>query len=88
MRKPTRREFVQAVTWSALAPVTTQRRRQRATNPKRILAYVGTYSSRGGQNHGQGIQVLEMNACLVVIRPFSRMCSSTNAGLFALDGTA
>jgi 6-phosphogluconolactonase len=78
MRKPTRREFVQAVTWSALAPVTTRRRRQRATNPKRILAYVGTYSSRGGQNRGQGIHVLEMNASSGALVPKEIVRSESN----------
>jgi 6-phosphogluconolactonase len=62
MRKATRREFVQAVTAASLfAPVTARRQRQGTATTKRRLAYVGTYSSRGGQNHGQGIHILEMN---------------------------
>jgi 6-phosphogluconolactonase len=61
MRKPTRREFVQTVAaWSAFAP-TAARLRQRSANGRPILAYVGTYSSRGGQNRGQGIHVFELN---------------------------
>jgi len=36
------------------------RQRQSDARAKRVLAYVGTYSS-GGQNHGQGIHILEMN---------------------------
>jgi 6-phosphogluconolactonase len=62
MRKPTRREFVQMVAaWSGWMPVRTLRQRQGTASAKRILAYVGTYSSRGGQNRGQGIHILEMN---------------------------
>jgi len=62
MRKPTRREFVQMVAaWSGWMPVATRRQRQGTASAKRILAYVGTYSSRGGQNRGQGIHILEMN---------------------------
>ena len=62
MRKPTRREFVQMVAaWSGWMPVATRRQRQGTASAKRILAYVGTYSSRGGQNRGQGIHILEIN---------------------------
>ena len=62
MRKPTRREFVQMVAaWSGWMPVATLRQRQGTGSAKRIVAYVGTYSSRGGQNRGQGIHILEMN---------------------------
>jgi 6-phosphogluconolactonase (cycloisomerase 2 family) len=62
MRKPTRREFVQAVSaWSVFPPVMAVRQRQGSAQATRILAYVGTYSSREGQNHGQGIHIFEMN---------------------------
>ena len=42
-------------------PVATLRQRQGTGSAKRIVAYVGTYSSRGGQNRGQGIHILEIN---------------------------
>src|SRR4029453_2009523 len=79
MFRPTRREFVQAVTvWSAFAPGAAQRQRQEATNPMRILAYVGTYSSRGGQNHGQGIHILEMNPSSGALAPKEIVRSESN----------
>jgi len=79
MRKATRREFVQAVTaWSALASVTPRQPRQSTASTKRILAYVGTYSSRGGQNHGQGIHILEMNPSNGALAPKEIVKSESN----------
>jgi len=79
MRKATRREFVQVVTaWSALASVTPRQQRQRTASTKRILAYVGTYSSRGGQNHGQGIHILEMNPSNGALAPKEIVKSESN----------
>src|SRR5882672_7761698 len=79
MRKPTRREFVQAVSaWSALGPVMAVRQRQANANATRILAYVGTYSSRESQNHGQGIHILEMNPSSGALVPKEIVRSESN----------
>jgi 6-phosphogluconolactonase len=79
MRKPTRREFVQAVSaWSAFAPVMARGRQQGTANAKRILAYVGTYSSREGSNHGQGIHILEMNPSTGLLAPIDIVRSESN----------
>ena len=79
MRKPTRREFVQAVSaWSAFEPLMAVRPRQGTANAKRILAYVGTYSSREGPNHGQGIHILEMNPSSGALVPNAIVRSESN----------
>src|SRR4029079_1518480 len=78
MRKPTRREFVRAVSaWSVVVPLTA-RSRQRRSNAKPILAYAGTYSSRGGQNHGQGIHILELNLSNGALAPKEIVKSESN----------
>ena len=57
VRKSTRREFVRAVSaWSAIVPAMPLRLPQGTASAKRVLGYVGTYSSRDGANHGQGIR--------------------------------
>src|SRR5687767_4927324 len=78
MRKPTRREFVQAVSaWSAFELMAV-RPRQGTANGKRILAYVGTYSSREGSNHGRGIHILEMNSSSGALVPNEIVRSESN----------
>src|SRR6478672_3264782 len=86
MRKPTRREFVQAASaWSALAPLTTRRQRSSAVNAKRTLAYIGTYSSRGAQNHGQGIHIFEMNGSTGALVPKEIVTSEANPSWLTFD---
>ena len=63
--------------WSALVPLTRQSR-QRRSNAKPILAYAGTYSSRGGQNHGQGIHILELNLSSGALAPKEIVKSESN----------
>ena len=88
MRKPTRREFVQMVAaWSGWMPVTTLRQRQGTASAKRILAYVGTYSSRGGQNHGQGIHILEMNPATGGLVPKEIVRSESNPSWLTFNRT-
>jgi 6-phosphogluconolactonase len=88
MLKPTRREFVRAMAaWSALAPVTGRRQRQGRATPKRILAYVGTYSSRGGQNHGQGIHIFEMNPSTGALAPKEIVRSESNPSWITFNRT-
>ena len=79
MRKSTRRDFLQELSaWSAVAPVIAARQRQIAGNATRILAYVGTYSSREGTNHGQGIHILEMNPSSGALVPSEIVKSESN----------
>lgn len=86
MRKQTRREFVAAVTaWGASATVTTRRQRRGTANTKHILAYVGTYSSRGGQNHGQGIHILDMNPSSGALAPKEIVKSESNPSWLAFN---
>jgi 6-phosphogluconolactonase len=85
MGKPTRREFVQVVAWSAFGPVMAAGQRQGTGNARRLLAYVGTYSSRGGQNHGQGIHILEMNASSGALVPKEVVRSESNPSWLAFN---
>jgi len=86
MRKPTRREFVQAVSaWSAVGPVMAVR--QRPANAPRIFAYVGTYSSRDAQNHGQGIHILEMNPSSGALTPHEIVRSESNPSWLTFNRT-
>ena len=79
MRKSTRRDFLQELSaWSAVAPVIAARQRQTAGNATRIPAYVGTYSSREGTNHGQGIHILEMNPSSGALVPSEIVKSESN----------
>lgn len=88
MRRPTRREFVQMVAaWSGWMPVTTLRQRQGTASTKRILAYVGTYSSRGGQNRGQGIHILEMNPATGGLVPKEIVRSESNPSWLTFNRT-
>jgi len=84
MRQSTRREFLQAVSvWSAIGPVMAVRRRPTAQNATRILAYVGTYSSRDGANHGQGIHILEMNPSSGALVAIENVRSESNPSWLA-----
>jgi 6-phosphogluconolactonase len=86
MRKPTRREFVQAVSaWTAFQPVLAGRQRQDTAGAKRILAYVGTYSSREGSNHGQGIHIFEMDPSSGRLVPNEIVKHETNPSWLAFD---
>jgi 6-phosphogluconolactonase len=88
MRKPTRREFVTTV--STLAAVATVKRRgQRGGTQiaQRRLAYVGTYSSRGGQNHGQGIHIFEMDPASGALAPKEVVKSENNPSWLAFNRT-
>ena len=59
MCRSTRREFVQALSASAvLAPMMAP---GQPVNGRRIFGYVGTYTTPRGPNHGEGIHILEMN---------------------------
>jgi 6-phosphogluconolactonase len=86
MHKPTRRQFVQAVAaWSAVDPLRAARRRQ--GTPNRTLAYVGTYSSREGQNRGQGIHIFEMNPSNGALTPRAIERSESNPSWLAFNRT-
>ena len=86
MHKPTRRQFVQAVAaWSAVEPLRAARRRQ--GTPNGTLAYVGTYSSREGQNRGQGIHIFEMNPSNGALTPRAIERSESNPSWLAFNRT-
>ena len=70
---------------SVFGPLMLRRQRQGTANPRRILAFVGTYSSRGGQNHGQGIHVLEMNASGGELVPKEIVKSDSNPTWLTFD---
>jgi len=54
---------------------------------KRRLAYVGTYSSRGSQNHGQGIHILEMDPASGALAAKEILKSENNPSSLALNRT-
>jgi 6-phosphogluconolactonase (cycloisomerase 2 family) len=90
MRKPTRREFVQTLSaWSALGWIKTgpgsSGLGQGDVSAKRILAYVATYSSREGSNHGQGIHILEMNPASGALEPKAIVKSESNPSWLAFN---
>jgi 6-phosphogluconolactonase len=86
MYKSTRREFMQAVSaWSAVGPMMAARQRGSLGSAKRILAYVGTYSSREGANHGQGIHIFEMNPSTGVLMPNEIVKSESNPSWLAFN---
>jgi len=77
---------VQAVAaWSAVDPLRAARRRQ--GTPNRTLAYVGTYSSREGQNRGQGIHIFEMNPSNGALTPRAIERSESNPSWLAFNRT-
>ena len=88
MHKPTRREFVKALSaWGAVAPLGAARQSPDTANAKRILAYVGTYSSRDASNHGHGIHILEMNPSSGTLAPSQIVKSDTNPSWLAFNRT-
>ena len=83
MRSSTRREFVQALSAStAFAPMMAPR--QPATG-RRIVAYVGTYTTPRGPNHGEGIHILEMNPSTGALTPRDVAKSESNPAWLALN---
>jgi len=77
---------VQAVAaWSAVDALRAARRRQ--GTPNRTLAYVGTYSSREGQNRGQGIHIFEMNPSNGALTPRAIERSESNPSWLAFNRT-
>jgi 6-phosphogluconolactonase len=88
MRKSTRREFLQVVSaWSAVGPAMAARRRKSAGNGTQILAYVGTYSSPEGPNHGQGIHIFEMNPASGALAPVEIVRSESNPSWLTFNRT-
>ena len=86
MHKPTRRQFVQAMAaWSAVEPLRAARGRQ--STPIGKLAYVGTYSSREGQNRGQGIHIFEMNPSNGALAPRAIERSESNPSWLVFNRT-
>lgn len=87
MRTSTRREFMQALPASAaFAPMMEPgRTRQPAANGSRIFAYVGTYSSPQGPNHGQGIHIFEMNPATGALVPGEIVKSASNPAWLAFN---
>ena len=83
MRRSTRREFVQALSASAtFAPMMTPRQPAAGT---RVFAYVGTYTTPRGPNHGQGIHILEMNRSTGALTPRDILKSDSNPAWLALN---
>src|SRR5688572_23965751 len=87
MSTSTRREFVQALSASAaFAPMMDAgRTRQPAANGSRTFAYVGTYSSPQGPNHGQGIHIFEMNPSTGALVPGEIVKSAANPAWLAFN---
>ena len=87
MRTSTRREFMHALSASAaFAPVMQPGRpRQPAVNGRRTFAYVGTYTSPQGPNHGQGIHILEMNPSTGALVPREIVKSPSNPAWLAFN---
>ena len=71
--------------WSAVDALRAARRRQ--GTPNRTLAYVGTYSSREGQNRGQGIHIFEMNPSNGALTPRAIERSESNPSWLAFNRT-
>src|SRR5262245_43714114 len=83
MRRTTRREFVQALSASAgLAPMMAPRQ---PANSRRIVAYVGTYTTPRGTNHGEGIHILEMHPSTGALTPRDVLKSESNPAWLALN---
>jgi 6-phosphogluconolactonase len=86
MPRSTRREFVQALSASAaVAPMMSGPQRQGSAPPGNIIAYVGTYSSPQGANHGQGIHILEMNPSTGALIPRDILKSDSNPAWLAFN---
>ena len=87
MRISTRREFVQALSASAaFTPMMEPgRTRQPDAKGRRTFAYVGTYSSPQGPNHGQGIHIFEMNPSTGALGPGEIVKSAANPAWLAFN---
>ncbi len=87
MSSSTRREFIQALSASAaFAPMKGPgQTRQPAANGRRTFAYVGTYSSPQGPNHGQGIHIFEMNSSTGALVPGEIVKSASNPAWLAFN---
>jgi 6-phosphogluconolactonase len=85
MHTSTRREFVQTVSaWAAFAPLSGARA-GRQPAPRRILAYVGTYTSPQGTNHGEGIHILELMSSSGALVPRHVVKSEANPAWLAFN---
>ena len=87
MSLTTRRRFIQtASSLAALAPLggALPRTTQRAS-ARRMLLYVGTYSSPQGSNRGQGIHVLEMDPASGALAPRDILKTAANPSWLALN---
>jgi 6-phosphogluconolactonase (cycloisomerase 2 family) len=88
MHRLTRREFVEVLSaLSALGPAMTAHAGQTPATAKRVLAYVGTYSSREGPNHGQGIHLFEMHRSTGELVSREIVKSDVNPTWLAFDRT-
>jgi len=85
-----RRGFLQATASAAVVPAALARAGQGSTesSPRRILAWVGTYSSpqgpEGAKGRGQGIYVLEMNPASGVLTQREIISNGANPACLAL----
>ena len=85
MSVTTRRRFIQAAsTWAAVAPLAA---RAQPASPRRIVAYVGTYSSPNGSGRGEGIHLLEMDPATGALTPRDVVRTTANPSWLALDRT-
>ena len=86
MSVTTRRRFIQAAsTWAAVAPLAAPRAQQ--ASPRRVVAYVGTYSSPTGSGRGEGIHVLEMDPATGALTQRDVVRTTANPSWLALDRT-
>src|SRR5262245_23144199 len=81
MRRSTRREFLQLSASAAFAPMVSRQRE----GGRPIFAYVGTYSTPPGQNHGQGIHILEMNPSTGALTARDILKSESNPAWLAFN---
>ncbi|MDR3718314.1 MAG: lactonase family protein [Bryobacteraceae bacterium] len=81
-----RREFLQRLAVAAAAPALA-----RASAGRKVLAYVGTYSSpegpEGSKGNGQGIHVFEQDPSTGALRPREVIASGVNPSCLAPDAS-
>ena len=87
MHTPTRRDFVQAVSACAAfeSMIAAARQPQGTATRGRTFAYVGTYTTPRGPNHGQGIHILEMNPSTGALTPRDILKSESNPAWLAFS---
>jgi 6-phosphogluconolactonase len=88
MSAPTRRGFVKLVASTVVAPmVAKERQTGRGSSARRVLAYVGTYSSPPGSAgaRGQGIYLYEMDPTTGALAQREVFASALNPSWLALD---